>query len=130
MSFMLSGTTDIDSVRVEFSDDNVVKVKSIGTGNLMDLFNTIEVGLESVNVGSTEVTVYYNDNYDYQILDENSMEISKAMSESKEYKSVIYVTPLGIIYNITSDNFNGMWSIKILAYAMAIVIIITLSLSF
>ena len=38
MSFMLSGTTDIDSVRVEFSDDNVVKVKSIGTGNLVDLF--------------------------------------------------------------------------------------------
>lgn len=117
------GRTDTENVRVECSPDNIVRVKSISEGTFQGMLRTLEVELESVGHGDLTVNVSYDDIHD----DASGQTLS---TEHKTDTVSMHVTFFGLIYNRSSDNFNGLWTVKLLMYALLFVLIVYLSLSF
>ena len=130
MSIYLNGKTDLTTVKVECSSDNVVRVTDIRNGRLMDDINSLEIDLESIGHGKTDVTVYYEDIYDYEELDENDRPFTKHISEPKSEKESFRVSFIGTVWDSTRDAYNGIWTLRLLMDAILIVLIITFSLTF
>lgn len=126
---LLEGTTDTETIRVEVSDNSILEVENVRTGLYNDMFNSLFVDVKSIGSGNVSLTVCYDDIYDYDIVDENGNDVSKHVVEPKEYHSDYYVMPFGMIYNLSNDDFNGLWSIVLLMCAILLVLIITLIFS-
>lgn len=130
MSIYLNGKTDLSTVKVEYSSDNVVKVTDIRNGRLMNDINSLEIDLESIGHGKTDVTVCYEDIYDLEELDENDRPYTKHITEPKTIKESFRVSYIGNIWCSTDDNFKGIWTLRLLIDAIMIVLIITFSMTF
>ncbi len=120
----LLGTTDVSQVRVECSPENIVKVKGISQNSFKEILEELDIELESVGHGDVTVTVYYDDIYQDA---ENHQQI---ITEHRAVSVPLHVTFFGLIYNRDADNFNGLWTVRILTYALLTVVIIYLCLSF
>lgn len=130
------GTVDIESVKVEPSRDDVVKVtgirqiqnKSIG-------INETSIDLESVGSGYVELNIEYTENpvnlsellsnYTPNNGDEMTYDAPKQIKETASFQ----VLPFGMIYDITNDCFSGLWASLLLISALSLVLIITLGIS-
>lgn len=122
MMIYLKGTTDLSTVRVECSSEDIVKVTDIRIGSILGKRNTLEVGLESISHGKTDVTVFYDDIYDSEDPDETV----KPKSEKESFR----VSYIGTIWSFSNNAYNGIWTIRLLMIAIMIVLIITFSLTF
>lgn len=133
INLMLEGTTNIENVRVEDSDKGMIEVEGVRMERNSEIFggmiNSLRVDLKSVGSGKVSLSVYYEDIYDIDIIDENNNAVSKHTVEQKEYHSDFLVMPFGMIYDLSFDNYNGLWSIVFLFDAIMLVLIITLGLS-
>ena len=130
MSIYLNGTADLNSVRVECSSDNIVKVTDIRSGNLSNIMNSLEIDLESVHQGNVDITVYYEDSYDWEEQDENNQFHIKHTIEPKNQTQSFHVSYIGTIWCSTLDRYHGIWTVRLLLDTIMIVIIITFTLSF
>ena len=130
MSIYLNGTADLNSVRVECSSDNIVKVTDIRIGNLSNIMNLLEIDLESVHQGNVDITVYYEDSYDWEEQDENNQFHIKHTIEPKNQTQSFHVSYIGTIWCSTLDRYHGIWTVRLLLDTIMIVIIITFTLSF
>ncbi len=132
INLMLEGTADVQNVRVEVSDKEIIDVENVRLDENSEIFKTISglcIDLKSVGHGNASVSVYYEDSYYYDVIDENDREISKYIVQPKEYHCDFLVMPFGMIYDLSFDNFNGLWSVVFLFDAILLVLIITLVLS-
>ena len=130
LSLGLNGKADLSTVKVEYSSDNVVRVTDIRNGNINGIMNSLDIDLESVSHGKTDVTVYYEDVYDWEELDENDRPYMKHITEPKTIKESFHVSYIGNIWCSTDNNFKGIWTLRLLIDAIMIVLVITFSLTF
>lgn len=130
ISLILNGDIDISNVRVEMSEENIVKPGNIRIGSFADITKTLDIDLTSVNQGNVDVTVSYEDIYDWNQIDNNGNEHPTHATEQKKYEASYLVLPFGMIWCTSFDDFHGLWTVKLLANAIMIVLIITFSLSF
>lgn len=129
--FYLNGVTDISNVRVECSKDDIVKVKDIRMGNFYDIMNILEVDLESTGQGNVTVNIFYDDTYDYTTVPDGSDQpYTKHITDTKSGEISFNVNPFGMIYNLSDDNFKGLWTVRLLTDAIMIIGIIICAISF
>lgn len=127
---LLNGTVDLNTVRVECSDEGIVKIGNIRQGSFNGISDTLEIDVESIRSGNTDVIVFYDDIYEWEEVDDNGVLHSTNVVESKEFRTSYYVLPFGMIWCTENDNFNGLWTIKLLADALMIVFAVTFILAF
>lgn len=130
ISLLLNGKADPSTVRIELTDDSKVKVNQIRQGRFMGYFDTLEVEIESVEQGYVGVSLFYDENIDVQEASESGQPVMQHYVEPREYHTIFQVNPFGMIYNTTYDDFNGLWTVKLVAIMLMLVVIITLSLAF
>ena len=130
MSIYLNGKADLSTVRVEYASDNVVRASDIHNGHVLASMNSLEIDLESVGHGQTDVTVYYEDSYDWEEIDENDRPYMKHITEPKTKKESFHVSYIGNIWCSTDNDFKGIWTLRLLIDAIMIVLVITFSLTF
>ena len=130
MSVFLNGSTDLSSVRIECSSENVVKVTDIWSHSMsMDLY-ALEIDLESVGHGRTDISVFYDDIYDLEQYDENEQPHTEHIVDHNVANESFHVSYIGTIWSLTKDSFNGIWTMRLLMDAILIVLIITFCLTF
>lgn len=130
ISLILNGTVDLSTVRVECSHDSVVKIGNIRQGDFNGISNTLEIDVESIRSGNTDVKFFYDDVYDSDEDYENEPPHSVHVVNAREFKTSFHVLPFGMIWCTEYDDFNGLWTVKLLADALMIVFAATLVLSF
>ena len=130
ISLFLNGTVDVNAVSVECSDENVIKAGDIRQGNFDGLLNTLEIDISSAGRGDSFVKVSFDDVCDSKITDDNGTPHTRHITKHEDYEIAVHVLPFGMIWCTEYDDFNGLWTIKLLADALMIVLIITFSFSF
>lgn len=126
---LLEGTSDLGSVRAETSAQGIIEVEGIRSGKFNGYLNCLLVDIKSVGRGNVSLSVCYEDTYDYETADENDNAVTRHIVAPKEYHCDLLVMPFGMIYNLTDDDFKGLWSIVLLFDAVLLVLIITLFFS-
>ena len=109
------GEPDMNTVKVELSDENIVKIKNIHMQEFHDMLN--EIVIETESIGSGDVTL----NVEYQTVYEDRI---------RQFGTSLHVTKFGLIYDMKFDSFNGLWMFNVLIDAIMIVLIITFIISF
>lgn len=94
---LLNGTVDLNTVRVECSDEGIVKIGNIRQGSFNGISDTLEIDVESIRSGNTDVIVFYDDIYEWEEVDDNGVLHSTNVVESKEFRTSYYVLPFGMI---------------------------------
>ncbi len=115
---------------MECSEDGVVRIGNVRQGNFNGISDTLEIDVESVRSGITDVKVIFDDVYDFEEYDENDVSHVINVVNSREYSTSYYVLPFGMIWCTEYDDFNGLWTVKLLADALMIVFAVTFVLSF
>ena len=110
-------SVDPASVRTSLSREGVVEVKDVSVGYNVLKEPFIAVEIVGVGVGDTELTV------SYEI--ENYTEADRATTVNH-----LFVTPAGVIYDLTLDSFHGLRMLFVFIIAAMTVMFITLVLSF
>ncbi len=128
VQLFLNGTTNLSTVRVECSNDKTVKVVNMWQSDFNGLMNTLEINIESIGYGDTDMTVFFDDIY--KITDENGQPDTGQITEHRSFDTAFHVLPFGMIYCTAYDSFKGLWTVKLLADALLIVLTITFALSF
>ncbi len=129
IKIMLNGTTNLSTVLVECSNDNTVKVVNMRQDNFNWMMNALEIDIESISYGDTDLTVFFDDIYNNSP-DDNGQPDTGQITEHRTFATSFHVLPFGMIYCTAGDNFNGLWTIKLLSDALLIVLTITFALSF
>ena len=109
------GMPDLSTVQTEFSGDNIVKVKNIRLEDFHGVINSVVIDTESIGSGDVTLKVKY----------ENKDEDNPTESET-----ALHVTRFGLIYDLSHDSFNGLWTVEVLIDAVMVVLIITFGISF
>ena len=125
-----SETMNIDSVRIEQSDDKIVAIKDVRREMFLDMIETLSVEVESIHEGDVRLSVFYENTYEGEKTDDTGQTVTEPLVEQSAYEVDLHVTPFGTIYNMTHDSFNGMWTLQLLGCALSIIWIITLGLAF
>ena len=109
------GEPDMNTIKVELSDENIVKVKDIHIETFHDMLNEVVIETESIGSGDVTLNVKYQTDYEDRI---------------RGFEASLHVTKFGLIYDTSFDSFNGLWMFNVLVDAIMIVLIITFSISF
>ena len=125
-----SETMNIDSVRIEQSDDKIVAIKEVRREMFLDMIETLSVEVESIHEGDVRLSVFYENTYEGEKTDDTGQTVTEPLVEQSAYEVDLHVTPFGTIYNMTHDSFNGMWTLQLLGCVLSIIWIITLGLAF
>ena len=109
------GEPDMNTIKVELSDENIVKIKDIHIETFHDMLNEVVIETESIGSGDVTLNVKYQTDYEDRI---------------REFKASLHVTKFGLIYDLSYDSFNGLWAVEVLIDLVMVVIIITFGISF
>ena len=109
------GEPDMNTIKVELSDENIVKIKDIHIETFHDMLNEVVIETESIGSGDVTLSVKYQTAYEDRI---------------RGFETSLHVTKFGLIYDTLFDSFNGLWMFNVLVDAIMIVLIITFSISF
>ena len=105
----------MNTIKVELSDENIVKIKDIHIETFHDMLNEVVIETESIGSGDVTLNVKYQTDYEDRI---------------REFKASLHVTKFGLIYDLSYDSFNGLWAVEVLIDLVMVVIIITFGISF
>ena len=108
------GEPDMNTIKVELSDENIVKIKDIHIETFHDMLNEVVIETESIGSGNVTLNVKYQTDYE---------------DRTREFKTSLHVTKFGLIYDMVFDSFNGLWAVEVLIDLIMVVIVITFGIS-
>lgn len=103
---------------VELSEEGIVDAAPVMTQMEEDGFISLNVFVKSLQPGSVDVTI----RWDCLNMDDGTVQTIHSTDE-------LYVTQLGMIYDKTTDNFNGIHALMVLVIGLMVITAVSLIIS-